>query len=93
MAASRKVNDFWVAPILLENMREGMVQVDAWSYSQAMDASNAMGSWQASLQRLGFKSILRLCSGTSPVPEKSHHCGYIMLHLGSEIEYPERCTV
>eukprot|EP00434_Breviolum_minutum_P037989 symbB.v1.2.033687.t1/scaffold4221.1/size42938/2 len=52
MAASRKVNDFWVAPILLENMREGMVQVDAWSYSQAMDASNAMGSWQASLQYL-----------------------------------------
>jgi len=52
MAASRKVNDFWVAPILLESMREEMVQVDAWSYSQAMDASNAMGSWQASLQYL-----------------------------------------
>lgn len=80
MAASRKVNDFWVAPILLESMREEMVQVDAWSYSQAMDASNAMGSWQASLQRLGFKACLELllgCSGTSPVPEKSHHCGHI----------------
>ena len=63
MAASRKVNDFWVAPILLENMREGMVQVDAWSYSQAMDASNAMGSWQASLQRLGFKAYLEFAVG------------------------------
>lgn len=54
MAASRKVSDFSVAPLLLQSMRQEQVQADAWSYSQAMDASNAMGTWERSLEHLGL---------------------------------------
>eukprot|EP00913_Durusdinium_trenchii_P001538 g1424.t1 len=52
MVASRRKNDFSVAPLLLRSMQEKEVQADAWSYSQAMDASNAVGSWEASLEYL-----------------------------------------
>lgn len=33
-------------------MRQEQVQVDAWSYSQAIDASNAMATWETSLEYL-----------------------------------------
>lgn len=55
MAASRQVNDFWVAPEILQSMKEKEVQPDAWSYSQAMDASNAVQNWEKALEHLGSK--------------------------------------
>ena len=55
MAASRQVNDFWVAPEILQSMKEQEVQPDAWSYSQAMDASNAVQNWEKALEHLGSK--------------------------------------
>ena len=39
-------------------VRRVQVQVDAWSYSQAIDASNAMATWETSLEWPG-----RACGG------------------------------
>eukprot|EP00438_Fugacium_kawagutii_P000628 Skav224350 [mRNA] locus=scaffold2411:227554:240331:- [translate_table: standard] len=73
MAASRKVSDFSVAPLLLQSMRQEQVQADAWSYSQAMDASNAMGTWERSL------GYLRRAGHTR---RAGVHCGHHGLRRG-----------
>ena len=38
---------------LVRRLGEAQVQVDAWSYSQAIDASNALATWETSLELPG----------------------------------------
>ena len=40
-------------PPRLVRVGEAQVQVDAWSYSQAIDASNALATWETSLELPG----------------------------------------
>ena len=40
-------------PLRLVRVGEAQVQVDAWSYSQAIDASNALATWETSLELPG----------------------------------------
>ena len=64
MAASRKVNDFWVAPILLENMREEMVQVDAWFLQSGHGCEQCHGQLGKHLcSGLALKAYLELLLG------------------------------
>lgn len=64
---------------LLKHPIRWQVQADAWSYSQAMDASNAVGSWEASLERLGVKRAERAVSSSSCI------CMYVCSAINSKV--------